>query len=212
MESNELKKCPFCAELIKVEALKCRYCGSELVPRPEAAGAAWTPPAQQGLWRRVNEGKKIAGVCTGLARQFDSPVLILPLRVFFVASTLFYFFGPILYVILWILMPAPVDNLEQRVATPEAPYGGGGGAPYAPPGGPAQAYQPPQGFSSAAPRVANYPGQGWRQEQAARPPLAQAPGAPEQAPVKEEQPAAVEPRPEEGTVDLGREPQDREQS
>ena len=31
MESAE-KKCPFCAELIKIEAVKCKHCGSSITP------------------------------------------------------------------------------------------------------------------------------------------------------------------------------------
>ena len=118
MENSEMKKCPYCAEMIKAEALKCRYCGSLL----EHKAAEINLSTPQGYWHRVNENKKIAGVCTGIAAQFDSPVLILPLRVFFVVSTLFYMFGPVLYILLWLLMPAPVDKTgkaAQPVTAPE---------------------------------------------------------------------------------------------
>jgi phage shock protein PspC (stress-responsive transcriptional regulator) len=126
METDEMKRCPWCAEMVRAEASKCRYCGSNLETRDPAKGDTY--------WQRVEEGKVIAGVCTGLVRQFGTPVLILPLRLAFVATTFLWLFGPVLYILLWILMPAPKADsskpssrdrgTEVPAGSPESAVGG----------------------------------------------------------------------------------------
>ncbi|MDI6466698.1 zinc ribbon domain-containing protein [Cronobacter malonaticus] len=36
-------KCPFCAELVKPEAVKCKHCGSDLTPTQGEKGDLWIP-------------------------------------------------------------------------------------------------------------------------------------------------------------------------
>ena len=128
MENDNMKKCPYCAEQIRVEAIKCRYCGSDLTKK----GINFDFLKAPGYWHRVNEGKKIGGVCTGIARQLESPILIMPLRLFFIITTLFWGFGLLLYIILWLLMPPSTDTAagptpsgnSHRYGRTEKPAGG----------------------------------------------------------------------------------------
>lgn len=37
LETGDMRKCPFCAELVRREAVKCKHCGSELQAEPAPA-------------------------------------------------------------------------------------------------------------------------------------------------------------------------------
>jgi phage shock protein PspC (stress-responsive transcriptional regulator) len=95
---SDTKRCPYCAEEIRAEAIKCRHCGS-MVDRSVLTRT----------WYRSYEGKKIAGVCAGLAEEFGVSVTVI--RLAFVLATLVGGPGIIIYIVLWIVMPyRPLDD------------------------------------------------------------------------------------------------------
>jgi len=87
----ETRKCPWCAEEIRAEALRCPYCRSRV--------AALEPER----WYRDHPERRIAGVAAAISHAMAFPLALV--RVAFVLLTFVHLIGPIAYVALWLIMP-----------------------------------------------------------------------------------------------------------
>ena len=93
-----MKRCPQCAEDIRAEAVKCRYCGSIVDGH-----------ALSRTWFRSERDRKIAGICGGLAEEFGISVTILRLA-FLLGALLGGGMGVVIYLVLWVVMPTRPDS------------------------------------------------------------------------------------------------------
>ncbi|MGB9429071.1 MAG: hypothetical protein WCC11_04220 [Gammaproteobacteria bacterium] len=102
-DNLEIKKCPYCAETIKAEAIKCKHCGSNLSGEISQISSGQTPPnspPSQANAMLEYEARKKSGLLAAVLNlcvpgagylYCDRPVLGIFVFLLFVVLPLYYF-------------------------------------------------------------------------------------------------------------------------
>jgi phage shock protein PspC (stress-responsive transcriptional regulator) len=102
---EQTRRCPYCAEEIRVEAIRCRYCQSHVGGSDPGDWFRSRGGIDPAGWYRSHPERKLAGVASAVAHGLGLPLAIV--RVGFIVLTLgfFHLLGPALYVALWLVIP-----------------------------------------------------------------------------------------------------------
>ena len=90
---EQTRRCPYCAEEIRAEATRCRYCHSRLGTIDPSG------------WYRNHQERRLAGVTAAIAYGVGAPLALV--RVVFVVAALAFLhvIAPALYAALWLIVP-----------------------------------------------------------------------------------------------------------
>ncbi len=88
---DETKRCSFCAEEIRAEAIRCPHCRSRLTKFEIAS------------WHRGHDDARVAGVASAVAHALSLPVGAV--RLGFVLLSFVHLIGLMAYGALWLIMP-----------------------------------------------------------------------------------------------------------
>jgi len=110
--------CAGCGASLPGEARFCSACGKAVAESPSAAGSFSSGP----VWRPVGPlmrpfaGRKVAGVCQGLANQYGWDVTLMRVITVLLAVAAFPI-GFVAYLVFWLIVPeqprsAPATDLD----------------------------------------------------------------------------------------------------
>jgi phage shock protein C len=94
--------CSGCGASLPADARFCSACGKPVV-EPGSTGFA-PPPPPRALLMRPRAGRKIAGVCQGLANQYGWDVTVTRVIAVLLAIVAFPI-GLVAYVLFWVIVP-----------------------------------------------------------------------------------------------------------